>query len=199
LIGAHVSCSICYLDSLRATYCFLRLGKLFFYYSSGRFRYSPPCPALPAAILASFHSPCYSCSHPIRLRRCGAWVAHLWFRRACVYFCCCGVFFEVNIYGSTFGGGSASILVVSVIDYGVCVSQSGSLVIDLHHRNFPWSSSYTQASALANMDMKSLQTKLGLSDQVKVVRKAQELVRLSNVHFNSSSFGVVCTPSILAL
>ena len=54
----------------------------------------------------------------------------------------------------------------------------------------------TQASALANMDMKSLQTKLGLSDHVKVVRKAQELVRLSNVHFNSSSFGVVCIPSI---
>lgn len=142
-IGVHVSCSICYLDSLRASYCFLRLGKLFFYYSSGRFRYSPPCPALPAAILASFHSPCYSCSHPIRLRRCGAWVAHLWFRRACVCFCYCGAFFEVKRYGSTFGGGFAGILVVSVIDYGVCVSQSESFVIDRHHRNFSWSSSYS--------------------------------------------------------
>lgn len=86
---------------------------------------------------------CHSRSHPIRLRRRGAWVAHLWFRRACVCFCYCGAFFEVKRYGSTFGGGFAGILVVSVIDYGVCVSQSESFVIDRHHRNFSWSSSYS--------------------------------------------------------
>lgn len=41
------------------------------------------------------------------------------------------------------------------------------------------------------MDMNSLQLKLGLFDQVKVVRKAQELLRLCRVHFDSSSLGVV--------
>lgn len=41
------------------------------------------------------------------------------------------------------------------------------------------------------MDMKSLQLKLGLFDEVKVFRKAQELLRLCRVHFDSSSFGVV--------
>ncbi|KAG0589281.1 hypothetical protein M758_1G008400 [Ceratodon purpureus] len=40
------------------------------------------------------------------------------------------------------------------------------------------------------MDMKSLQVKLGLFDQDRVVRKAQELLRLCRVHFDSSSFGV---------
>jgi len=44
------------------------------------------------------------------------------------------------------------------------------------------------------MDMKSLQLKLGLFDQVKVVRKAQELLRLCRVHFDSSSLGVVSPP-----
>lgn len=38
--------------------------------------------------------------------------------------------------------------------------------------------------------MKSLQLKLGLIDQPKVVRKAQELLRLCRLHFNSSSMGV---------
>ncbi|KAH8938541.1 hypothetical protein BDL97_16G089100 [Sphagnum fallax] len=40
------------------------------------------------------------------------------------------------------------------------------------------------------MDMKSLRMRLGLAEDVTVVRKAQELLRLSNVHFNASSFGV---------
>lgn len=49
--------------------------------------------------------------------------------------------------------------------------------------------------------MKTLHIKLGLSHHIKVVRKAQELLRLSNVHFNSSSFGVVslltCLPALV--
>lgn len=43
----------------------------------------------------------------------------------------------------------------------------------------------------AAMDMKALQLKLGLFDQVKVVRKAQEFLRLCRVHFDSSRLGVV--------
>eukprot|EP00249_Psilotum_nudum_P000072 c1025_g1_i2 orf=466-1299(-) len=50
------------------------------------------------------------------------------------------------------------------------------------------------------MDVKLLSSKLGILNSVSVVRKAQELQRFSNVHFNSSSFGVgeVCK-SVLCL
>ncbi|KAG6547321.1 hypothetical protein Mapa_011258 [Marchantia paleacea] len=40
------------------------------------------------------------------------------------------------------------------------------------------------------MDMKQLQVKLGLPENLKLTRKAEELQRLSRVHFNSSAFGV---------
>lgn len=42
------------------------------------------------------------------------------------------------------------------------------------------------------MDLKQLQMKLGIPENGgKVLRKSQELQRLSKVHFNSSAFGVV--------
>lgn len=37
--------------------------------------------------------------------------------------------------------------------------------------------------------MKSLQLKFGLFDQLEVVRRAQELLRLCNLHFDAPSFG----------
>ncbi|XP_073388650.1 origin of replication complex subunit 6 isoform X3 [Physcomitrium patens] len=38
--------------------------------------------------------------------------------------------------------------------------------------------------------MKSLQLKFGLFDQLEVVRRAQELLRLCNLHFDAPSFGM---------
>ncbi|KAL3675282.1 hypothetical protein R1sor_025230 [Riccia sorocarpa] len=43
---------------------------------------------------------------------------------------------------------------------------------------------------MASMNMKQLQVKLGLPESLKLTRKAEELQRLSRVHFNSSVFGV---------
>ena len=40
--------------------------------------------------------------------------------------------------------------------------------------------------------MDGLGRKMGLAKDKKVIRKAEELRRLSNLHFNSSTFGVVC-------
>ena len=42
------------------------------------------------------------------------------------------------------------------------------------------------------MDMEALGRKLGLAENKTSIRKAKELRRLSNVHFDSSTFGVVC-------
>ena len=41
------------------------------------------------------------------------------------------------------------------------------------------------------MDMEALGRKLGLAEDKVSIRKAEELKRLSNVHFDSSTFGVV--------
>jgi hypothetical protein len=59
-----------------------------------------------------------------------------------------------------------------------------------------WEFGLSHSVSSFEMDMKSLQVKLGLFDQEKVVRKAQELLRLCRVHFDSSSFGVVSLSSV---
>lgn len=198
-IGAHVSCSICHRDSHRAPFCFLSWG-------SSWLTTLPVVLTTPRRVLP-FLLPLSPPSFPLLAGP--ALIPYDWDVVAAgllIYFFVGLVFASVIAEFSLRSTDTVARLRVALLPFCwfllsimavLCLRARGLWVIFIIA--IPLGVRVTHAPALANMDMKSLQTKLGLSDQVRVVRKAQELVRLSNVHFNSSSFGVVCTPSILAL